>query len=425
MRTPYSDLDVEKKGTVDVDAFTQAFRAVASPQELALVFRLIDEDKSGMVTYGEWQSFHKKFDPEYRRSDTARANPRQKEGSPEFLEYGSLLDGILMSCSRFPLMAKLEQSHEPFPPSVQWLTEAMEAEWGNPKLRPHWVYATNPVPEMEEGRRFPDWNGGFTVRDDGHVGMTNEDFCRTAMATTAGLTMPEVVGLRLYTGPGYEALNLSLRANSQRFPVTQYCIDSAIGKMANVAPQQPLLRGMRKPMDPRWVRLYNIYRGVGHKRLALSDPGFVSTTTDIDVATGSDFGGPVLFALHTSAPSPLPTCGFLSNGGDVQWISQYPSEAEILLPSNVILVPKLRCRHTRKRGHGLPLPPEKRVFEFSVFFPWDFTHHCPLVTADFLPCANALLDHVHGLDVAVAQQCKARHPTGVPTLSAARPAPPP
>eukprot|EP00667_Euglena_gracilis_P028832 EG_transcript_37299 len=149
---------------------------------------------------------------------------------------------------------------------------------------------------------------------------------------------------------------------------------------------------MRKQMDPRWVRLYKIYRGVGRKRLALSDPGFVSTTTDIDVATGSDFGGPILFALHTMEPTPLPHCGFLSNGGDVQWVSQYPSEAEILLPSNVILVPRLRCKHTRK--HGLPIPPEKRVFEFHVFYPWDFTHHCPLVTKDFLTCANALLDHV-------------------------------
>ncbi len=30
---------------------------------------------------------------------------------------------------------------------------------------------------------------------------------------------PEVIGLRLYTGPGYEAINASLRANTQRFPV--------------------------------------------------------------------------------------------------------------------------------------------------------------------------------------------------------------
>lgn len=33
-------------------AFTQAFRAVASPLELTLVFRLVDENNSGTVTYG-------------------------------------------------------------------------------------------------------------------------------------------------------------------------------------------------------------------------------------------------------------------------------------------------------------------------------------------------------------------------------------
>eukprot|EP00667_Euglena_gracilis_P012600 EG_transcript_12959 len=250
--------------------------------------------------------------------------------------------------------------------------------------------------------------------------MTTEDFRRTTTALEAGLTLPEVVGLRLYTGPGYEALNLSLRANSQRFPATQYCIDSAIGKLAHVAAPRPLLRGMRKPMDPRWVRLYQIYRGVGHKRLALSDPGFVSTTTDVDVATGKDFGGPVLYALHSLPPStPLPDCGFLSNGGDVQWVSQYPGEAEILLPSNVILIPKLRCKHTRREE--LPLPPEKKVFEFLVFYPWDFGNNCPLVTQDFLACANALLDHVHGLDMAARQACRAGHLTGVPTFTLPRP----
>eukprot|EP00667_Euglena_gracilis_P034226 EG_transcript_58637 len=63
MRTPYSDLDVEKKGTFDMDAFTQVFRTVASPQELTLVFRLLDKDRSGTVTYGEWQSFQKQYDP--------------------------------------------------------------------------------------------------------------------------------------------------------------------------------------------------------------------------------------------------------------------------------------------------------------------------------------------------------------------------
>eukprot|EP00667_Euglena_gracilis_P031691 EG_transcript_46532 len=80
MRTPYSDIDVEKKGSFDMDAFTRTFRAVATLQELTLVFRLVDDDKSGTVTYGEWQSFHQKFDPEYRH--TKRSTGWRREGSP-------------------------------------------------------------------------------------------------------------------------------------------------------------------------------------------------------------------------------------------------------------------------------------------------------------------------------------------------------
>lgn len=36
------------------------------------------------------------------------------------------------------------------------------------------------------------------------------------------------------------------------------------------------------------------YQGIGHRRLVLSDPGFVSTTTDVEVATGPALPPPVL-----------------------------------------------------------------------------------------------------------------------------------
>eukprot|EP00668_Euglena_longa_P000226 GGOE01000310.1.p1 GENE.GGOE01000310.1~~GGOE01000310.1.p1 ORF type:complete len:782 (+),score=172.88 GGOE01000310.1:80-2347(+) len=405
MQTPFSEMDVENKGLFTMDDFSRCFGMVAAPQELLVVFRLLDNNNSGKVTYGEYQSFHKQHDPQFK---AGRRLGHRKLGSPDYLEYATLLEGIIMSCSRFALAEKMQLAGETYPPREEWLLSAMQAEWSNPKLLLHWWYVTHPVPESEEGRRFPDWNGGFSVRDTGHVGMSIGDFCGTEAAAEAGLTVAEVVGLRLYTGPGYEALNLSLRANSQRFPVTQFCIDSAIGKMGRVAPVQVLLRGMKKVMDPRWVRLYNVYRGVGHRHLALSDPGFVSTTTDAKVATGKDFGGPVLFLLKSLAPRQKGQFGFLSNGGDVQWVSQYPSEAEILLPSNVMLIPELLCRHMR--GYVHPHAPDKKQFRFMVFYPWDFEYNCPLVTDDFLQCANALVDLIHLLDVALVKDCKAGHP---------------
>lgn len=56
-------------------------------------------------------------------------------------------------------------------------------------------------------------------------------------------------------------------------------------------------------------------------------------------------------------------------------------------------------------------PPPQRVSQVAPRGP---------ASPDFLTCANALLGHVHGLDMAVAQQCKAGHPTGVPTLTLPR-----
>jgi hypothetical protein len=48
---------------------------------------------------------------------------------------------------------------------------------------------------------------------------------------------------------------------SQRFTVTQYCVDSAVGKLAQRNASEFLMRGMKKPMHPRWVRMYDIYEG--------------------------------------------------------------------------------------------------------------------------------------------------------------------
>eukprot|EP00667_Euglena_gracilis_P000709 EG_transcript_709 len=407
INTPFTNVDHSGKGMLTLADFQESFGAVAGENEVTAIFEFLRQrdPRPGGIAFGAYVTFQEEL----------RSQCLKKAGDPKYLEYGSLLEGVVLSCSRPDFTERLGQ--EPFPPSPQWLLQEMAKEWGD-SLLPHWQYASGPVPWKEEERQYPDWEGGYSVRDNNHLGMALEDFCRMAEAQAAGLTEPEVLGLRLYTGPGYRHINCSLRANSGRFPVTQFCIDSAVGKLAHSAPAQPLMRGLRKPMPNRWARMYEWYGGVRHRRLALSDPGFVSTTTDPKVATGTDFGGPVLFLLHTATatqPDLNRPYAYLSHGADVQWVSQYPSEAEILLPSNAILIPRWRCKH-RARPE-LPfspgLAPEKAVYEFRVFYPWDPRTNCPLVYDNKVPtllkCVNSLLDVIHHLELGLLQECRRGH----------------
>eukprot|EP00667_Euglena_gracilis_P001343 EG_transcript_1343 len=400
VQAPYQRIDADNEGHITLTEFAAYFSCVATEAELRLAYDFLRKD-SEQITYGTLQSFQQQYDAEL-----ANNNPRSgKVGCPDYLEYCTLLVGIRASCDRRAFLALEGVS---IPPRPAWLLQRLEEEWTRlPKLQVHWQYVVDPVPHTPDGRRFPDWNGGFSVRDAGHEGFTVDDFLHCPHAARAGLSAAEVLALRLYTGPGYEPLNKSLRANSQRFPVTQYCIDSAVGKLAQLGQRRSLLRGMKKRMHPRWVRQYDIYRGVGDKRLALSDPAFVSTTTDLEVASGSNFGGPVVFLLHAASAGERKG-SFLSHGGELDWVSQYPGEAEVLLPSNAIFIPRLRCKHTW--DHGLDVPASKSVFEFDVFYPWDFEHNCPLMTDHYLPIANQLLLLMHEVEQGLVQACQDGHP---------------
>eukprot|EP00667_Euglena_gracilis_P022097 EG_transcript_24468 len=220
IQAPYQHIDVRNEGSVGYEDFAAYFRSVATEQELQVAFDYLHKDEQERITYGTLQSFQQKYDLELFTTTG-------KVGCPDYLEYCTLLVGIRASCDR---RAFLALEGVTVPPCPDWLLGRLETEWtGNAKLRVHWRYVTQPVPQNAEGRRFPDWNGGFSVRDTGHEGFTLQDFLNYPQAIQARLCEAEILALRLYTGPGYEPLNKSLRANSQRFPVTQYCIDSAIG----------------------------------------------------------------------------------------------------------------------------------------------------------------------------------------------------
>ena len=103
--------------------------------------------------------------------------------------------------------------------------------------------------------------------------------------------------------------------------------------------------------------------------LIIGDPAFVSTTLDVDVATGIDFGGICVFSIRGETGPPVPR-SFQGTGANVDWVSQYPCEAERLLPSNTLFIPDpLRKgqaayeRDPRFQGHTVcegPPPPALR-----------------------------------------------------------------
>eukprot|EP00667_Euglena_gracilis_P022992 EG_transcript_25801 len=200
-QAPYQHIDAQKDGVIGYEDFAVYFSCVASEEELRFAFDVLrhggDRD---YITYGTLQSFQQKHDAEL----VANRKPG-RVGCPDYLEYFTLLLGIRTSCMRPDFLAL---DGAAIPPRPSWLLQQLLQEWTRKEtLRLHWRYVTQPVPERSEERRFPDWNGGFSVRDTGHEGFTVQDFLRCPEARQAGLCEAEVLALRLYTGPGYELLN--------------------------------------------------------------------------------------------------------------------------------------------------------------------------------------------------------------------------
>jgi hypothetical protein len=401
----YLSIDYGRKGFLTWEDFSFYFTHCSSEQEREYVFRLLDPTGSGRVVYQVFQDF---VAPPGVPTRTG------KIGSSAFLTYPSLLQAVRWTCEREPLTKQLQQANEPFPPSVDWLMRCFQAEWEDPSIKPYLDYVLSAVPVAKEGRAFLDGLGGLAVRDSGNEGMTLDDFCHRLPALQAGLTVPEVAALRLFTGPAFSVINRSLRAKSDHFLVTRYLVDSAIGKLAQLSGPQLLYRGMLGAMPKKWERHSKANGGLGSNLTVVMEPAIISATTDPLVALQS-FGGPTMFVLHTGRQDDRTrAAGFLDTGADVRWISQCPSEMEVLFPSLAIFVSHPRCPHyvpldIPLTSPFLPSKSNSKIFEFAVYYPWDFERQCPLVKKDFLGEANSLLAALVAQQTDVTDDCHAGH----------------
>ena len=153
----------------------------------------------------------------------------------------------------------------------------------------------------------------------------------------AGLTLPHVLALRLYSTAAYLSINQPMRDRSRSeahpFPATVMFIKEALGQMrdpnATDAVDSPLWRGLRDVSMPEEFLLR------GGTELAP-----MSTSTSLEVAIQySIASAPTLICIRT------PT--FMQRGADISFLSAFPAEAECLYPPLTYLQPARRG-HTTK-----------------------------------------------------------------------------
>jgi hypothetical protein len=170
--------------------------------------------------------------------------------------------------------------------------------------------------------------------DDGNhgrkaVGMKLEDFCRHPDAKKARLSEAEVAALRLYTTAAFKSINAPLREQGRTQPhplaATVKLIHQAASKLRGAhknRKSQTLWRGMKQVAVTE-----NFFEAGGGTEFAP-----MSTTSELAVAM--DYAAAehaVLLQIHVES--------HLTLGANVEFLSAFPRENEILYPPLTYLQP--------------------------------------------------------------------------------------
>lgn len=142
----------------------------------------------------------------------------------------------------------------------------------------------------------------------------------------------ELIGARCYTGPMFVKYNVCLRGvgvkamekqmvelcHGNRYVTTIHVINSAVVKLGKLTPAGKVYRGISGGILPE-----NFLKSDVDGVRGGCEYGFLSTTTDREVAFSYAHGGRtgVIFEIQM---------GLIDRGADLSWISQYPTEEEIL-----------------------------------------------------------------------------------------------
>ena len=176
------------------------------------------------------------------------------------------------------------------------------------------------------------------VRDQGRGAMRLSDFVNHPNAKHAHLHEAEVVAIRLYTLMGYIFMNIPLR-DDERYarneqcplPVTTHFACNGIKKLRGLHVdfgKTTLWRGLRNLKAANDLDFF---------RRGATELGFMSMTRNLGVAVRYSLSQhSLLFKVVVE--------DFMTMGADVQWLSAFPSEREILYPPLMYLKPTGRTQ---------------------------------------------------------------------------------
>lgn len=89
---------------------------------------------------------------------------------------------------------------------------------------------------------------------------------------------------------GYKAINASTRSGDQKFCVSCFALESAIIKVAKLTKKANVVRGLSGKMSDRFQSMYAASQPLKAGDV-IADPGFLSTTRNLDVATSGNYKG--------------------------------------------------------------------------------------------------------------------------------------
>jgi hypothetical protein len=178
------------------------------------------------------------------------------------------------------------------------------------------------------------------IRDQGRNGVRPAHFITHPNARDAVLDEGEVHSLRIYTTLAYKVMNNPLR-DEERYarrmpvplPVASSMADKAIRKLRSVRVRPGA--GYAEKNVVVWRGMRNVLVSEDFMLEGGTELAFMSTTADLSVAVRYSLSRhSLLFKLV--APN------FMSLGADLQWLSAFPGEAEVLFPPLTFLEPTRR-----------------------------------------------------------------------------------